>query len=388
MKSFKLFLLSILYKIKSIIFPVDKNKSENNTLTDSTSLVNDINVNTPLPIQKKTLSSLELQKESLSPSSSSSTIESISVINKPVIRATTKVVLNEAQIPKIISVSLISLNKLEDNLTELKLSLYFTCKIKITEDSDFILLINNMIIKTTTTMIVSFLEYNLIELTTTIPNYINSAYISILVGSPNEEELTTRSFSNNPLNNIFPYIKCSVVNPLNFRWLLNSKSFISKIDNISYYNNTFIYKLPIPISFDNFERRFDYSIEAKSSTLNLKYSLNINFENFSSVEIKIINNSVPLKYSNLGSIYILFYPTKSNMDYSNGFFPYNKTKVYLENNNCEIHFKLDLPTAFIDNISLIQSYYLPTEYLLTTYENTIFVNSSYKSITTKFESYH
>ena len=69
---------------------------------------------------------------------------------------------------------------------------------------------------------------------------------------------------------------------------------------------------------------------------------------------------------------------------------YNRHGMHkrLENNNCELHFKLDLPTTFIDNISLIQSYYLPTEYLLTTYENTIFVNSSYKSITTKFESYH
>ncbi len=290
------------------------------------------------------------------------------------------------QIPKIISTSLISINNIDSSNSLLKIAIFLNCHIDMTADDDFMLLINNTILKDVNATIISNLFYKgIIQLTTIIPNTINSSNIFILIGSTDKLTLSTTSVTNHRLSPLFPFLKCNIINPLSFKWILNKHIFIR--DNIEYYSNIFIYKLPLPLCIYNFGRAFTLYPGYEHIELDTIHITNIHCTNISSLQIKIINNYLFDPSKDLGSIYILFYITNKDFDFNRIFNKNNKILISLQNNNCEIHFNINLPVDFINNMSLIQSYYLPSEYLLTSYENTIFVNSSYKSIATKFESF-
>ncbi len=289
------------------------------------------------------------------------------------------------QIPKIISASIVSITKLDSKNSKLKLAIYFNCKIVETSNNDFIILINNLILKDMNAVIIdSILKSHLIELTTTIPTPINSSNISILLGSGKTNALTTKSITGHCLENIFPYIKCSILNPSSFRWIVNESIVIDK-DNTNYYTNEFIYKLDTPLCIYNFAREFTLYPEYPNITLDIKHLLTINESPIATLKLKIVNNYNIDTTKDLGSIVILFYKGSSSFNYNSIFNYSNEALITLENNNREVHFKINLPISFINNMSLIHSYYEPSEYLLTAFENTIFVNASYKAITTRYE---
>ena len=289
------------------------------------------------------------------------------------------------QIPKIISASIISITKLNSKNSKLKLGVYFNCKIAETSNNDFIILINNLILKDMNAVIIdSILKSHLVELTTIIPTPINSSNISILLGSTKTNTLTTKSVTGHCLENIFPYVKCTLLNPSGFRWIIDETAIINK-NNSNYYCNEFIYTLDTPLCIYNFAREFTLYPEYPNITLDIKNIININESPLATLKLKIVNNYNTDTNADLGNIVILFYKASSTFNYNTVLNYSNEALITLENNHCEIHFKINLPISFINNISLIHSYYEPSEYLLTSFENTIFVNSSYKAITTRYE---